>query len=153
MGSATPMRPAGFPSTATNMTVWPCDRPSCALAIRSALLAPSLSIIFSLPMATRRFSAVASTPSPVTEPKSVAASKTSFRSLAPATIAAASGCSLAISIAATNESILSASKPASGSTDTSFGLPSVRVPVLSTTMVSIFSNVSSASAFLIKIPF
>ena len=33
-----------------------------------------------------------------------------------------------------------------------FGLPSVRVPVLSTTRVSTFSMRSSASAFLIKMP-
>ena len=35
---------------------------------------------------------------------------------------------------------------------TTFGLPSVSVPVLSTTSVSIFSMRSSASAFLISTP-
>ena len=40
-----------------------------------------------------------------------------------------------------------------GATATSLGLPSVSVPVLSTTSVSTFSSVSSASAFLISMPF
>ena len=37
-------------------------------------------------------------------------------------------------------------------TETRRGLPSVSVPVLSTTSVSTFSSVSSASAFLISTP-
>ena len=40
----------------------------------------------------------------------------------------------------------------SASTDRSRGLPSVSVPVLSTTSVSTFSRTSSASAFLTKTP-
>ena len=44
------------------------------------------------------------------------------------------------------------SKPGEGVTLTNFGLPSVNVPVLSTTSVSIFSSVSSASALLIRTP-
>ena len=42
--------------------------------------------------------------------------------------------------------------PAAATTATRRGLPSVRVPVLSTTSVSTFSSVSSASAFLIRTP-
>ena len=44
------------------------------------------------------------------------------------------------------------SKPDAGATATTFGLPSVSVPVLSMTSVSIFSIRSSASAFLISTP-
>ena len=44
------------------------------------------------------------------------------------------------------------SKPGEGVTLTNLGFPSVKVPVLSTTSVSIFSSVSSASALRIKTP-
>ena len=44
------------------------------------------------------------------------------------------------------------SKPCAGTIATTFGLPSVSVPVLSTTSVSTFSMRSSASAFLISTP-
>src|SRR4029079_17448582 len=47
---------------------------------------------------------------------------------------------------------VSMSKPGDGVTLTNLGFPSVRVPVLSTTSVSIFSSVSSASALRIKTP-
>ena len=42
--------------------------------------------------------------------------------------------------------------PAALTTSESFGFPSVRVPVLSTTKVSTFSRISKASAFLINTP-
>ena len=68
-------------------------------------------------------------------------------------MAAASGCSLARSSARGKAQQLaprrSRRRRRSPST---FGLPSVRVPVLSTTSVSIFSKRSSASAFLISTP-
>ncbi len=44
------------------------------------------------------------------------------------------------------------SKPAAATIATTLGLPSVSVPVLSTTSVSTFSIRSSASAFLISTP-
>ena len=47
---------------------------------------------------------------------------------------------------------LVSSKPGAGTIATTFGLPSVSVPVLSTTSVSTFSMRSSASAFLISTP-
>ncbi len=43
-------------------------------------------------------------------------------------------------------------QPAAGVSETSFGLPSVSVPVLSTISVSMRSITSSASAFLINTP-
>ncbi len=42
--------------------------------------------------------------------------------------------------------------PSAATMETSRGLPSVKVPVLSTTNVSTRSRISSASAFLIKMP-
>ena len=50
------------------------------------------------------------------------------------------------------QQIVALSRPAAGSTATSLGLPSVSVPVLSTTMVVTFSSISSASAFRISTP-
>ena len=70
----------------------------------------------------------------------------------PETIAEASGCSLPFSrLAATRRSSFS-STSGSATTCASFGFPSVSVPVLSTTRVSIFSRTSNASAFLINTP-
>src|SRR2546426_322978 len=74
------------------------------------------------------------------------------RSSAPAITAAASGCSLLCSRPAAKASTSSSRKPGTATTVTSLGLPSVSVPVLSTTIVSTFSMVSSASAFLISTP-
>src|SRR5262249_10231774 len=51
-----------------------------------------------------------------------------------------------------NRSASLSSNPSAATTATTFGLPSVSVPVLSTTRVSIFSIRSSASAFLISTP-
>ena len=75
------------------------------------------------------------------------------RSSAPSTIAAASGCSLPFSSAAASRRTSFSSKPGGRSRlRSSVGLPSVSVPVLSTTSVSIFSISSSASAFLTRTP-
>ena len=67
-------------------------------------------------------------------------------------MASASGCSLARSTLAASRRISVSSNPAAGTIATTFGLPSVSVPVLSTTSVSTFSMRSSASAFLISTP-
>jgi hypothetical protein len=92
------------------------------------------------------------TPLPVGESNSVTAERLSLRSCAAATIASPSGCSLAFSTLAAHRSASLSSKPLAATMATTFGLPSVSVPVLSTTRVSIFSMRSSASAFLIKTP-
>jgi hypothetical protein len=81
--------------------------------------------------------------------------KFSFSSFAFATIAAANGCSLARSrLAASRRSSLPEipGKFSVVENATTFGFPSVSVPVLSKTMVSTFSIVSSASAFLMSTP-
>ena len=67
-------------------------------------------------------------------------------------MAMASGCSLARSTLASFCSTSSLGKPGAGSMCTTFGRPSVRVPVLSTTSVSTFSIFSSASASRISTP-
>ena len=69
-----------------------------------------------------------------------------------ATIAAASGCSLRPLEARGEPQQLVLGEARRGTTATTRGLPSVSVPVLSTTSVSTFSNRSSASAFLISTP-
>ena len=69
-----------------------------------------------------------------------------------ATIASASGCSDTCSTAAPRRRIPASSKPSAAVIAVTDGLPSVRVPVLSTTRVSTFSSRSSASAFLISTP-
>ena len=79
--------------------------------------------------------------------------KLQTRSVAPATIAPASGCSLAFSRLATRRRSDSSSNGSTGITVTSFGLPSVSVPVLSTTSVVTFSRISSASALRMSTPF
>ena len=73
---------------------------------------------------------------------------------AAATIAAASGCSLPRSSAGGKaQHVVPRSKPVQRRRSaTTCGLPSVSVPVLSTTSVSTFSMRSSASAFLISTP-
>ena len=91
-------------------------------------------------------------PLPVGESKSATLPRARSRSLAARTMAAASGCSLARSTLAASRSTSSSSKPAAGTIATTVGLPSVSVPVLSTTSVSTFSMRSSASAFLISTP-
>ena len=114
--------------------------------------APACFISAAFPTASRFPSTVPDTPLPRAYSKLVATDSVSPLSAAAATTADASGCSLARSrLAARRRS--SFSRP--GSTlriASSFGLPSVSVPVLSTTSVSTFSKISSASAFLISTP-
>ena len=94
-----------------------------------------------------------STPLPVGESKCFDLRKSQMRALwRPRTIAAASGCSLARSTLAASRRISFSSKPVGRHDRHDLGLPSVSVPVLSTTSVSTFSIRSSASAFLISTP-
>ena len=105
-----------------------------------------------LPIITTRPAMVPRTPPAVTERKSFTDSKAMLCSFAPCTIAAASGCSLLCSSEAARRRNSFASKPPVGKTSISFGLPSVRVPVLSTTSMVTFSSRSSASAFFTSTP-
>ncbi len=153
MGSATVRNPAALPSTAINITDFPS---SCSVNADSSII--SRPMIFSscrnadFPILTSRPSTVPATPPPVTERKSDAFARTTPRSLAPCTIAAASGCSLPCSNDAANNKISCAANPPAGRISISLGLPSVSVPVLSITSVSTFSSRSSVSAFFTSTP-
>ena len=92
------------------------------------------------------------TPLPVIESKSPRLHELKPPLLGRATIAAASGCSLARSRLAASRSSPLSSIPSAGTSVVTFGLPSVSVPVLSTTSVSTLAKRSSASAFLISTP-
>ena len=105
-----------------------------------------------LPSATAWPSTVPVTPLPVTDWKSAGSASGRPRSRAAATIAAASGCSLDRSRLAASGSSSASDQPAAGTTAITRGLPSVSVPVLSTTSVSTFSRRSSASAERISTP-
>ena len=138
VGDAEEPAPA-VPSTATNMTV-------CAVARAARRRAPPA------PPSRRRARPSArgcrprrarpstrpSTPLPVSDCEVGRRVESQRRARsAPATIAAASGCSLPRSrLAARRSSSVSSSTPGAATTATSLGLPSVSVPVLSTTSVS-----------------
>ena len=92
------------------------------------------------------------TPSPVTGSNCSTAGKAIPRARASRTIARARGCSLSRSSAATHLKSSFSSMPGSASMCISDGLPSVNVPVLSTTRVSILVSASMASAFRNRIP-
>ena len=74
-------------------------------------------------------------------------------SLARCTIAPDSGCSLGASSEAANRSSVSSVHPSAHTTSVTCGLPSVMVPVLSSTTVCTVCAVSSASADLINTPY
>ena len=161
IGSASPSKPARRPSRATYITVCPSSRSAAPRSASADVPMPRSVINASLPTATARPPTLPVIPLPVWEAKLSDAGTECPFSIAPATIAAASGCSLDFSKAAASARKLSASPPefapmASGpstaSTETSFGRPSVSVPVLSTTNVSMFSRISRTSAFLVNTP-
>ena len=153
-GSAMPISPAAWPSIATKTTVCPCRRSSSAFCFSPATEMPLSSTNRSLPTRTCRSSIWAVTPNPVREWKSRAFPKIKLRSLAVRTIPFPRGCSLPCSTMAArrNSSFSVWFQLGSGTIDITRGLPSVSVPVLSTTRVSTFSNVSRASAFFIRTP-
>ncbi len=152
IGSATPSRPTASSPTTRNITVWPSARRASTRAASCPASTPSSWSRRGLPRATCLPATVPITPRPVSERKSVTSAGDTPRSAAPARIAAASGCSLPRSRPATSASIWVSGIPSAAMTETSRGLPSVSVPVLSTTKVSTFSIVSSASALLMSTP-
>ncbi len=151
-GSATPISPATEPSITKNITVCPSFLSSSERAANSPAAMPNSSNNRRLPSATCLPSTAPTTPFPVIERKSRASVSFSPLFSAPLTIAAASGCSLPRSRLAARRRISLSFCPVAGTNPARCGLPSVSVPVLSTTRVSTFSNTSSASAFLINTP-
>ncbi len=89
-----------------------------------------------LPSATALPSTVPCAPLPEGDAKSLTSPRLSLRSAAAFRIACASGCSLPRSTLAASRSNEFSSNPSAVTIDTSLGLPSVSVPVLSITMVS-----------------
>ena len=109
-------------------------------------------ISMALPSAMALPSTSAVTPWPAGEAKPLTSPRSSSRSLATLRIACASGCSLPRSALAASRSSAFSSKPSAGTIPTTFGLPSVSVPVLSITSVSMRSSRSSACASRIRMP-
>ena len=152
MGSATPISPAALPSTATNIIVWPSARPDSAASTSESTLTWASSMSLRLPRRTATPSTRALTPLPVTDSNASTDESWILRASAPATIAAARGCSLARSRLAASRNSRTSSKSFAGWMLTRWGFPSVSVPVLSTTRVSTFRMNSIASAFLKSTP-
>ena len=151
-GSATATSPAKAPPTAMYITVSPASRRPRAASSRLATSIPRLSIMRALPRASVLPATSPLTPAPVTASKFSAAASVRPRSSAPRTIASARGCSEPRSREAVSCRSSLSSKPCSGSMPTSFGLPSVSVPVLSTISVSTAAKRSSASASRMRTP-
>ena len=146
IGSDTAIRPASAFSRMTYMTVAPCSRSAWTCAATSVSVTFSEAASFSFPSATCSPSTMPRTPWPVSDSNSTAFLIVTCRSTAASTMADARGCSLPRSRLAANDRSASLSTPVIGSTAVTFGLPSVRVPVLSTSSVSMRRRVSTASA-------
>ena len=144
--------PASSWSIATKTTVAPSLRNVLAWFCSASAATPSSVKKFSLPSATRFSPTVPRIPLPAGALKSVIGRASILRSAAAATIAAANGCSLARSTLAASWRRVRSSNPCAGVIATTFGLPSVSVPVLSTTSVSTVSMRSRTSASLINMP-
>ena len=96
----------------------------------------------------------ARTPCPASASKEAAAGGSRPRSAAAAMTAAASGCSEPCSAAAARRSAWSRlTVPSSAMTSVTLGLPSVMVPVLSSTTASSVCAVSSEAPSLMRMPF
>ena len=151
-GSAMAMMPATLPSMATKIAVAPSPRSVSACGSSDCVAMSSSPRNRALPSTTRRRSTMPIAPLPTGESKPRTAASSIFRSAAASTTALPSGCSLPRSTLAASRSTSVSSKPSATLTATTFGLPSVSVPVLSTTSVFTASMRSSASALLIRTP-
>ena len=150
--SATASTPAGWPSMAASTGVLPCADSSTATGSSGVVSMSASASSRAVPTRTCRPATVARTPLPVTESNPVAASRDRPRSRVPATIAAARGCSLSASAAATSPRSSVSAKSPTGWMSVRAGLPAVMVPVLSSTTVSSLCAVSRASAERIRMP-
>ena len=152
-GSAMAMIPATWSSTPTKTTVAPSARSRSA----STASGPG-----STPVLGQEAGAAEQDPPVLHRPDDALAGRgvevgdvrdrSARRSAAALTTATPRGCSDARSTPAASRRSSFSSSPAAGTIAVTDGLPSVRVPVLSTTRVSTFSITSSASAFLIRTP-
>ncbi len=94
MGSATPKSPASSPPMATNMAVWPSFLTVSACSCSGCGSICKASSSQTLPRATWRPPIWPFTPFPVNDSKDSALTNSTSRCSAPATMAAARGCSL-----------------------------------------------------------
>ncbi len=152
IGSATPRIPASLPSTAAKITVVPSALSRSASLSRGPASTACSAMMRPPPSTTRRPSTTPSTPLPSGESNPEASERVRLRSLAARRIASARGCSEPRSRLAASRRSSASSTPGTVTIAVSAGRPSVRVPVLSTTRVSIRSSRSSASAVLISTP-
>lgn len=127
------------------MTVAPSPRWRSASASSEEVSTPREYRNVAFPRSTSLPSTVPRGPLPTGESKSLTSVVWILRSLAALTIASANGCSLARSTLAARLNTVAPEYSFVGTSATTFGLPSVSVPTLSTTSVSIFSMRSSAS--------
>ena len=149
IGSATAIMPAARLSIATKIAVCPCCCSSAAFASSfSKSTMPRERRNCGLPTSTRRPFTWPVTPPPVVDSKSVTTGGFTPRSLAPFTIAAASGCSLFCSTDAAAASSSCSETESAGTMVVRRGRPSVSVPVLSTTSVRLFPSAPSLQLFL-----
>ena len=151
--SATAMTPSSDVPAAINSGVLPSSASLAAPDFISSLTAtPDVSINASLPASSNVPSARAATPPPATAAKSDTGRRASPRFSASATIAPASGCSEGFSSDAAADSSVSSSMPPAHSTSVTRGLPSVTVPVLSSTTASTRPISSRLAADFTRIP-
>ncbi len=150
--SASAMPPASVPLTASSMTVFPC-------ASNSRIVAPCLTSMPRacmsawLPRATSSPFTDAVTPCPPTALKSCGGLESMPISAARRNTARASGCSEPRSALAANRRMSASDNAASPKTFVTVRTPSVSVPVLSNTIVSMSSARSRYSPPLIRMPF
>ena len=155
MRSPMATKPTTSPSTDRKETVFPCFRcPPASRFMASVRPAPARAIISSFPRAAFFPLTIPSTPIPLTARNPSASGASIPRALPWATVASARGCSLIMFRETINCSTRSSEKrPEKVPTAATEGLPSVRVPVLSTTRVSTLFIFSRASASRINTPF
>ena len=152
IGSETASSPIALPSRVAKTTVRPWARSASARTDSSPSGIDNSAIRRSLPSAAAPPPTVPVTPLPMSERKPVAAAQSIPRCEAAARMAEASGCSLPFSRAVASCRSSSSPTPTDGASSVSFGLPSVSVPVLSTTRVSTLASAWSASALRISTP-
>ncbi len=150
--SAMPMTPASVPPTATRTTVFPSSwRAAILSAASGGRVTPCSVRNGGFPISTSAPSTRALTPRPPNVVNRSEGGRSRPALSARRTIAAASGCCEFDSTAAAIERSLSSATP-NGTISVTSGFPRVSVPVLSKTTVVSFSDISSASPFLMRSP-
>ena len=151
--SATAMTPSRDVSLAKNRGVFPCAARASVRSSQSMRSMPASSIMARLPARQVCPPSTARTPRPWTASKPSTGCWGSLRSDASSTMAAPRGCSEGASRQAASPSRAFSASPSAGRISVTWGLPWVKVPVLSRTTVLMVCRVSRASADLTRMPF